>query len=172
MTKFKKWFERSFDFDLQTWMYPNMVERLRGTPARVEDRVGGLSTAILTKRVKNSWSIQEHIGHLVDLEPLWLDRLKDFESSRATLKPADLENRKTHEADHNRVPIEDIIAALRNARTGIVQRLDAYDDTFIERTAKHPRLQTDMRVLDLVFFIAEHDDHHLAKLTDIIEGEL
>jgi ketosteroid isomerase-like protein/uncharacterized damage-inducible protein DinB len=166
--KHKKWFERTFDFDLQTWMYPNIVERVRGTPARVEDRTRGLSTDALTKPDDNKWSIQEHIGHLVDLESLWLERLTDFENGNNALTPADLENRKTHEAKHNQTPIEDILTEFRIERAKIVRRLDTYDESFVTRTAKHPRLRTDMRVLDLVFFIAEHDDHHLARITDLI----
>lgn len=34
-----KWFDRKFTFDLPASMYPNVVERLRGTPARLEDIV-------------------------------------------------------------------------------------------------------------------------------------
>ena len=48
-----------------------------------------------------------------------------------------------------------------------VARLDNYDATFAERTALHPRLQQKVRVIDLVFFIAEHDDHHLARISEL-----
>jgi len=37
----------------------------------------------------------------------------------------------------------------------------------MERTALHPRLQQPMRVLDMAFFTAEHDDHHLARMTEL-----
>ena len=30
---------------------------------------------------------------------------------------------------------------------------------------KVPRLGTPMRLVDLAFFVAEHDDHHLAQIT-------
>jgi hypothetical protein len=33
--------------------------------------------------------------------------------------------------------------------------------------AWHPRLKVRIRVLDLVFFIAEHDDHHLARISEL-----
>jgi hypothetical protein len=33
------------------------------------------------------------------------------------------------------------------------------------RTALHPRLKRPMRLVDLCFFVAEHDDHHLATVT-------
>jgi hypothetical protein len=31
----------------------------------------------------------------------------------------------------------------------------------------HPRLQQPMRVVDMAFFVAEHDDHHLARMTQL-----
>jgi hypothetical protein len=49
-----------------------------------------------------------------------------------------------------------------------VRRLDEYDATFVERTALHPRLKMKIRVIDLAFFIAEHDDHHLARISELI----
>jgi hypothetical protein len=33
--------------------------------------------------------------------------------------------------------------------------------------ALHPRLNVRIRVLDLAFFIAEHDDHHLARISEL-----
>jgi hypothetical protein len=39
------------------------------------------------------------------------------------------------------------------------------DPAAFSRTALHPRLGTPMRLLDHVLFIAEHDDHHLARIS-------
>jgi uncharacterized damage-inducible protein DinB len=162
------WFDRPFSFDLPVWMYPNLVERLRGTPARVEDRAGALPREILTRRDGDKWSIQEHVGHLLDLEPLGMGRLDDFSAGEKSLRPADLQNRKTYEANHNAKPIHDLLASFRSARSEFVQRLDTFDEAFIQRSALHPRLKIQMRVIDLAFFVAEHDDHHLAHITALI----
>jgi hypothetical protein len=48
-----------------------------------------------------------------------------------------------------------------------VARLDSYDEAIVSRTALHPRLKTKIRVIDLAFFIAEHDDHHLARISEL-----
>jgi uncharacterized damage-inducible protein DinB len=163
------WFERKFSFDsLPLWMYPNVVERIRGTPARLEDLTRSLSPETLTRRDDDKWSIQEHAGHLLDLEPLGMNRLDDYEARRDTLHAADLENRKTHEAKHNANSIENILNAFRAERMEFVSRLDEYDEAFVQRVAVHPRLKMEIRVLDLIFFIAEHDDHHLARISELI----
>ena len=162
------WFDRTFSFDLlPVWMYPNVVERVRGTPARLEDLTRSLSQQTLTRRDHDKWSIQEQAGHLLDLEPLGMDRLDDYEAGRETLHAADLENRKTHQAGHNASTIEEILAAFRDERMAFVRRLDDYDEAFVQRTALHPRLKMKIRVLDLAFFVAEHDDHHLARISEL-----
>ena len=162
-----EWIKRQFTFELPLGMYPNVVERVRGTPARLEDLTRGLTTEILTQREGDKWSIQEHAGHLLDVEELGMNRLDDFDAARETLVAADMTNRKTHEANHNSNTIENILAAFRKERMAFVRRLDAYDEAFVQRTALHPRLQVNIRVIDLVFFIAEHDDHHLARISEL-----
>lgn len=41
----------------------------------------------------------------------------------------------------------------------------------LEKSAIHPRLGTPMKLIDLAFFVAEHDDHHLAQITALIKGQ-
>jgi len=149
-------------------MYPNVVERLRGTPARLEDLMRNASPELLTRRDGDKWSMQEHAGHLLDLEQLGMERLDDYEAGRETLHAADLENRKTHEANHNSKTIEQILSDFRRERTEFVRRLDEYDEAFVQKTSLHPRLRMQVRVLDLCFFIAEHDDHHLSRISELI----
>ena len=162
-----EWFKRKFAFDLPIEMFPNVVERLRGTPARLEQLIRGLSPEVLTRRDGDKWSIQEQAGHLLDLEELGMNCLDDFEAGRETLTAADLTNRKTHEANHNTGTIENILAEFRQERMAFVARLDTYDEAFAQRTAVHPRLQQGARIIDLAFFIAEHDDHHLARISEL-----
>ncbi|HWT02949.1 MAG TPA: DinB family protein [Pyrinomonadaceae bacterium] len=162
-----EWIKRQFSFELPVGMYANVVERVRGTPARLEDLVRGLSTEILTRRDGDKWSIQEQAGHLLDLEPLGMNRLDDYEAGRDTLHAADMSNRRTHEANHNADTIENILAAFRRERAEFVARLDAYDEAFVQQRSLHPRLQMQIRPIDLAFFVAEHDDHHLARISEL-----
>lgn len=168
MTERTRWFSRRFAFDLEPWAFPNLVERVRGTPARLEERLRDVETSTLTARVGERWSIQENAGHLLDLESLWAERLGDFERGAERLAVADLDNRRTHDANHNAAPLGNILEAFRSARTAFVDRLDGYDEAMVVRSALHPRLQQPMRVLDHVLFVAEHDDHHLAAITALL----
>ena len=163
-----KWTERRFDFSFPLGIYPEMIERLRGTPARLEDRVKGFSAEFLTRRDGERWSIQENAGHLLDLEPLVDQRLDEYAAGADTLHAADMSNRRTYEADHNRVPISSVLEAFRKQRLHIVNRLDKFDAQMFGRSAVHPRLGVPMRLIDMVFFQAEHDDYHLARISELI----
>jgi uncharacterized damage-inducible protein DinB len=163
-----RWTDRHFAFDFPEDLFPVVIERLRGTPARIEDKVRYLSPTLLTRRDRHAWSIQEHIGHLLDLDELHAGRLDDFLAGAEVLRAADMTNRRTHEADHNRRPLADLLAAFRRERELFVARLDGWDPGLIGLTALHPRLNQPMRVIDMAFFTAEHDDHHLARMTELV----
>lgn len=162
------WFDREFPHDAPLWILPNVIERLRGTPARLAERVSSLAPATLTRRDAERWSIQENAGHMLELEALWLGRLEDFVAAHERLRAADLTNRATHDAKYNARPIDEILTAFRAARTRLVGRLETLDSTVQRRTALHPRLDMPMRPVDHAFFIAEHDDHHLARISELI----
>jgi uncharacterized damage-inducible protein DinB len=162
------WFERRFTFDLPVTAAPGILERLRGTPPRLQHRLAGMDHTRLTRRQAEHWSIQENVGHLWDLEALWAARIDDLALGREILHPADLENRRTNEAQHNTRPLREILDGFTLARLDIVTQLEAADEADWLRSALHPRLRTPMRLLDLAFFIAEHDDHHLATISELI----
>ncbi|HWY43597.1 MAG TPA: DinB family protein [Candidatus Sulfotelmatobacter sp.] len=158
------WFERKFDFSFSADIFPNLCVRLRGTPARLEEMLRGRSRDLLVVRRSEKWSAQEHAGHLLDLEALWSARVDDFVEGKPQLSVADLQNRKTHEANHNARTIEELLAEFRNARISLVVKLDALEPALFERTLLHPRLKQPMRLVDHLYFVAEHDDHHIAKI--------
>lgn len=164
MSELTAWFERKFNFDFPVELYPTICMRLRGTPARAEELTRGLTRDQLTHKPEGKWSIQEHIGHLLDLEPLFLTRLDQFRRGAEVLAPADLTNRKTHEAGHNDRSLQSILLELRHARQKMMDAVDALAPADFARLSRHPRLNQPMRLVDLLFFVAEHDDHHLAVI--------
>jgi uncharacterized damage-inducible protein DinB len=163
-----KWVERKFEFNLPVGVFPCVLERLRGTPARLEEMARALPPHVLTAKPSGGgWSIQEHVGHLLDLDELHEGRLEDYARRLETLRGADMSNRKTCEADHNAARVEDLLAQFRAARGSFVRRLEEFTEDEIALSALHPRLGQQMRVIDMALFVAEHDDHHLATITDL-----
>ena len=162
-----KWTDRRFSFDFPAGIYPEMIERIRGTPARLEELFAGLPSETLTAQVDGRWSMQENAGHLLDLESLVSQRLDEYLAGNAALHAADMSNRKTYDANHNEVAADSILRTFRTARHEIVDRLETFDAEIFERSALHPRLNVPMRLVDMLFFQAEHDDYHLARISEI-----
>ena len=168
MSQVPIWFERKFEFSLPVELLPNLSARLRGTPARLEETLHGRSHEILIRKTREKWSAQEHAGHLLDLEPLWLARVGDYLAASDQLTAADLTNRKTDEANHNARPLKQILADFRAARERLLKRVDELDPSLFARATPHPRLKTPMRLVDHLYFVAEHDDHHLARIWELV----
>ena len=170
MSKHLKWTDRTFQFTFPVEVFPEMIERVRGTPARLEDRVRSIAAEFLTKRDGERWSIQENAGHLLDLESLFCQRLDEYLTGAEVLHAADMSNRKTYEANHNQVPMQSILTDFRARRTQLVARLDSLDSQTFAAVAHHPRLNVPMRLVDMLFFQAEHDDYHLARISELIRS--
>ena len=162
-----KWTDRRFSFDFPAGIYPEMIERIRGTPARLEELFAGLPPERLTAQVDGRWSMQENAGHLLDLESLVSQRIDEYLAGNSALHAADMSNRKTYDAHHNEVAAASILSAFRAARHDIVNRLETFDAEIFERSALHPRLNVPMRLVDMLFFQAEHDDYHLARISEL-----
>jgi len=162
-----EWFKRNFPLIEDNGILPAIIERLSGTPARIEEIAGGLEPAVLLFTPDGKWSIKEETGHLSDLEPLWLGRLDDLVSGLAELRVADLTNRQTHAANHNAMETTVLLKRFRDQRQQFVNRLIHLKDEQLNNYSLHPRLKTPMRIIDLAYFVAEHDDHHLATIREI-----
>jgi len=170
MSQVPIWFERKFEFSFPVELLPNLCARLRGTPARLEEVLRGRSYKILIWKAQEKWSAQEHAGHLLDLEPLWLARVGDYVAASDQLTAADLKNRNTDEANHNAHPPDQILTEFRAARERLLKRVGELDASLLARAIPHPRLKTPMRLVDHLYFVAEHDDHHLAQIWELVNA--
>lgn len=165
-----RWVDRIFNFDFSPGLYPALVERISGTPARLEEMLSGLDKQSLLRRNGSSWSIQDHAGHLIDVEEIHEKRLKQYFANMNILVPADMSNKKTYLEEYNSKEIKDILAKFREVRSQFIEKLADADDYTITRAARHPRLNKDMRLVDMIYFMAEHDDHHLAIIRSLVNN--
>ncbi len=162
--KITPWFKRQFSPILDNGQLPTIIERLAGTPARLERKVLQFSDEFLVEFVDDDWSIQEHAGHLLNLESLWLRRFSDIMNGTPELTVADLTNQDTYDAKYNEQDIEQIVDTFTEVRTQLVTLLRTVSADDLNKKALHPRLKKPMKIIDLAYFIAEHDDHHLAMI--------
>jgi len=145
-------------------MFTALLARLRGTPARLEETLRGAGGAAVQRPDPTKWSAQEHAGHLISVEQLWQTRVVQYARQVAVLTAADMTNRATEGASFNDRPLDDVLSDFRTARAVTLSLLEPLNLDEAARAAHHPRLDRQMRLVDLCFFAAEHDDHHLAVI--------
>jgi len=158
-----KWFERKFTFGLPTGMLPFYLERLQGTITRIESKVKGVSDEVLSHKLDDKWSVKQNIGHLAEVDEVANKRLEEMIMGITPMSPAVFEPR-----DYNQKPVEDVISYLRRTRIANVRRYSVLSADELLRSSLHPRLKVLMTPVDLAWFDAEHDDHHLVRISEII----
>lgn len=159
-----KWFERNFPPIVDNGLFPSILERLEGTAVRLSSKISKIN-GVLSASKDGKWSINKEIGHLNDLEPLWYDRMVQIIDGEQNLKIADLTNQKTHNSPHDEANIHDLISTFEAEREKLLKVLRNITEKDFKKSAVHPRLGTPMKLIDLAFFVAEHDDHHLSQIT-------
>lgn len=166
--KRQKWVDKNFQFELSSDKYNLVLKKLSENSDIIARLVSGLPEDILTKKINNHWSIKENVGHLIDLEQVHDGRIDDFIAGKDILRPADMNNTKTNEANHNIKKNDDLIEQFKSVRENFVKRLKSLDVNILSRSAKHPRLNQPMRPIDMAQFVLEHDEHHIQTIKEII----
>jgi hypothetical protein len=85
-----RWTSRQFSFAFPVERIGVIRSRLRGAGARIAADVRGVPPAVLVARRDGAWSVQEHVGHLHDLEALHLRRLDELAHGAEVLSAADM----------------------------------------------------------------------------------
>ena len=161
------WFQRSFHFDFPVGLFPVIFSRLEGSIFRLYNLLSNADDELCSQNT-NGWSVKEHLGHLWDLEELWWKRLNDFFLNKPVLTAADLTNKKTQEAGHNEKTLQQLLEQFTMERQKILEAVYGFDEEMMARTSLHPRLNQSMRLIDSLFFVAEHDDHHISAISNLL----
>ena len=161
------WFQRSFNFDFPLGIFPVIFSRLEGSLFHLNALLQNADEDRCSHN-QGGWSVEEHLGHLADLEDLWWKRLNDFGEHKKLLTTADLNNTKTKEAGHNEKTLDQLMQQFVVERQKILETIYVFGEEMLARTSIHPRLNQPMRLIDSLFFVAEHDDHHIASISSLL----
>jgi len=160
-----KWFDRQFTFGFPVTMLPFFLDRLEGTIYRLEARIKGVPEEILSKQTDGKWSIKQNIGHLAEVDEISTKRIGEMAAGVPVLTPAVIQPR----GDYNAQPVAEVLHFFRNNRLKNLERYKAITLDELSKGSQHPRLKVHMTPVDLAWFDAEHDDHHLVTLHEILK---
>ena len=166
----RPWFERRFSFEhLGEPDFPFLLERLRGAPARVEDKTRRARRASVLTRTAGRRLVDPGARRPPRRPGRAARRARSTTTARArpccarpTCRTAGPTRRATTSgrSPSSTRPSAPCARALRGAARGAGSRARP-------GSAIHPRLQQPMRLVDMLYFTAEHDDHHLAQMTEL-----
>ena len=114
-------------------------------------------------------SIQENVGHLYNSDLLFIGRVEDYLNKLENLRPADLSGKKTNVENFNEKDIELILKKFEERRGKYLAKLESLNIEVFAGSAFHPRLKQQMRLCDMLYFQAEHDEYHLSRISELIE---
>jgi len=159
-----KWFDRQFPISLPLEMFPGCLERLEGTIASLAAKVKDVADEKLSTQYNDKWSIKQNIGHLAELDDITLKRIDELLNGVPEMSPAVFEPK----GDYNAMPVSAVLQLFREHRMRNVKRYRSIPDDQLTRSSLHPRLKVMMTPVDLAFFEAEHDDHHLMTINQLL----
>jgi DNA-binding MarR family transcriptional regulator/uncharacterized damage-inducible protein DinB len=165
------WFDRKFDFTYLSTTPEVIFERLYSTSMRLNQMNNQFPESSLTKS-NGKWSIKQNIGHLSDLEPVWIGRVRDIIQGKKEMRNIDFANKKTHKAKHNDMPLNQLISNFSTQRNSLIKLCQENYSSLLTSKALHPRLGIQMRIIDLLYFVAEHDDHHLSTIRHLTQSKV
>lgn len=159
------WFERNLKFGLPAIMLPYYLERLNGTYVRIQFKVKGVPNDMLSNRLDNKWSVKQNIGHLAEVDLINNRRIDEMLAGKEMLSPAVFEPK-----DYNPWPIEEVLELFLKNRRDNIKKYESLSETDLKKSSIHPRLKVPITPVDLAWFDAEHDDHHMVRMNEIINA--
>jgi uncharacterized damage-inducible protein DinB len=164
------WMERDWSRWSQSVESHLLLDRLNDFPHVVADLILHLDQKELQKRDEKAWSIQEHVGHLLAMESLWIARLDDFVLNRSVLRPWNGHNNDVRAAQFNQQKIKAMCRDFVEVRSAMVTFTKDLMQTGQSFVAFHEGQNRDFSLNDQVAFIAEHDAHHLQIIQYLIHA--
>jgi hypothetical protein len=161
------WFERNLTFGYPPEMLPFFLERLEGTIVRLERKLSTLDDKVLSEKINGKWSIKENIGHLAEVDEIANKRIDEMIAGTEVMSPAVFEPK-----DYNPWSIGKVLNFFTQTRQNNLKKYASLSSAQLTKHSVHPRLKVKMTPVDLAWFDAEHDDHHLVKINEILRNML
>jgi uncharacterized damage-inducible protein DinB len=162
------WLDRNWVDWHQTVHSESVLAELRQFPSILIDLLQHVDPTMLVNKKADKWSIQEHVGHLLAVESLWIARLDDFVLNHDFLRPWNGHNNDVEQARFNEQKLKVILRDFLEIRTSMLDFSEDLIQDGREYKVWHQRLNRDFTLCDQLAFIHEHDKHHLQIIQHLI----
>ena len=129
-------------------------------------KVNGVDENLLSEKLEGKWSIKQNIGHLAEVDEIANKRIDEILAGAEFLSPAVFEPKQ----DYNSMLVGEVLRYFQSTRKSNLDRYKNISSASVAKRSTHPRLKVLMSVVDLAWFDAEHDDHHLVRINEILQS--
>jgi uncharacterized damage-inducible protein DinB len=149
--------------------HAEMIERVKGLPARIAVEIDGLSEAELSWRAaQGGWSIREVCGHLRDIGDWWVHRLHVMQTEDDPVLPSFDQEAFVRDGRYQEVEIAAILGEMTRLRLEVVDILSGLAPDGWERTGRH-ETRGRITIRQAMEFVIQHDEGHLDQLRELKE---
>lgn len=139
------------------------LDTLAAFPAALQQQLHGHSDTALRHRPAGEWSSIENVGHLIDIEAIWMGRFQQMLSTEnPTFLPADVDE-MVRQHDYQHKDLANLLHTFAELRVATIGFLRGLKPLHLERPGIHP-LRGPMTVASGIGIMANHDRLHSAQI--------
>ncbi len=148
-----------------------LIEQIRALPARLRERVSGLSDAQLTTHFRaGEWTVAQNVHHLADSHMNSFVRMRlILTEDRPTLKPYD-QDRWAELADSGTIALEESLSILDGLHSRWVRLFESLDEAAWRRSGLHPENGA-VTIEDTLRIYAAHGQGHIDQISRALAAE-
>jgi DinB superfamily len=148
-----------------------MIEKIRELPARLRERVSGLTDAQLTTHFQpDEWTVAQNVHHLADSHMNSFIRMRlILTEERPTLKPYDQDIWATL-PDSGTTALEESLGILDGLHARWVRLFESLDEVTWQRSGLHPE-NGEVTLEDILRIYAAHGQGHIDQISRVLAAE-
>jgi hypothetical protein len=148
-----------------------MIDEIRVLPARLRERVSGLTDAQLTTHFQpDEWTVAQNVHHLADSHMNSFIRMRlILTEDHPTLKPYD-QDLWAELADSGTTAIEESLGLLDGLHARWVRLFESLDEAAWRRSGLHPE-SGEMTIEDILRIYAAHGQGHIDQISRALAAE-
>lgn len=145
-------------------IHPVLQEKLRSQYFLIKEIISGLpESKIGWRKEEGKWNIHEQIAHLVQYQPVFLERIQKItEGNTPAFERYNANNDAAFEF-RKQLSIQTLLIQLELDRTKILDFISGLEAADLKKTGVHPKFGTLTLVQWIEFFVL-HEAHHIFSI--------
>lgn len=136
-------------------------------PHLLQQQIQPLDDATLHYKPENEWSAIENVGHLIDVEGLWMARFRQMLAAETPKLPAIDVDETVRQRDYQHKNLANLLRTFAEQRAETVAFLRGLKPVHFERTGIHP-VRGEITLVQAVSILTNHDRLHSEQIAKTV----